>query len=118
MTIIHVLYSPEPPSLISNSDQVIEVVDGSPVEITCLALGFPTPSFMWYHNGVEITSGGVIHIITEISDGDIVNSTLIIETVSYAEHHGTYNCMARSVEGMEIALIELVIKCEFLLPSM
>lgn len=102
----------EPPILIFDSGPVVEVIHGSSLTLTCTAHGRPIPSFMWYHNGMELGLDEVLSL--EIAGGDLVTSRLTIDRVSYHSHRGDYSCVASSSVGTDSALIEVIVKCELL----
>ena len=108
----HILYA-EIPHVVSTTGPVGRVREGSPVSLSCSAQGQPLPSFSWFHNGVEITPNSMINI-RQSTTGDNTTSVLTIESVSYREHHGYYMCAAINSEGEDNAVIQLVVKSEFI----
>ena len=103
----------EPPSVVSEDGPVKMVTDGLGVAVQCRVTGYPTPSIQWFYNGVEIVPDTTV-TITLITNGDNISSRLIIETVSYPEHQGTYVCMAENSEGIDFATVLLDIQCEYI----
>ena len=61
---------------------------------TCTIAGIPTPDVTWYHNDVELRSGGRVSI-TRVS---LSTATLTIFPLT-VEHSGMYQCFASNVVG-------------------
>ena len=57
------------------------------VTFTCVVAGIPTPTVTWYHNGAQLSAGGVI---------SISGNTLNISSLSVG-HTGMYQCFANNV---------------------
>ena len=66
-----------------------EKLVGERVSFTCVVEGIPTPTVTWYHNGVQLSAGGVISI-----SGNTLNTSSL--TVG---HTGMYQCFASNVVG-------------------
>ena len=62
---------------------------GESVTFTCVVSGIPTPTVTWYHNGTQLSAGGVI----SISDNTLNISSLTVG------HTGMYQCFANNVVG-------------------
>ena len=60
---------------------------GETVTFTCVVAGIPTPAVTWYHNGAQLSTGGVI---------SISGNTLNISSLTVG-HTGMYQCFANNV---------------------
>lgn len=68
---------------------------GSPINLTCITEGYPTPTHRWYKDGVLIS-------------GEVQPFMYIAEVLPY--HRGNYSCMAMNSEGLvESGPIQLAI---------
>ena len=72
----------------------LEQLIGQSVTFTCVLSGIPTPSVTWYHNGVQLSAGGVI----SISRNSLNISVLSISSLA-VEDTGMYQCFASNVVG-------------------
>ena len=59
------------------------------ITFTCNVAGIPTPTVTWYHNGVQLSAGGVI---------SISGNTLTISSLAMG-HTGMYQCFASNPVG-------------------
>ena len=64
---------------------------GSSITIDCSASGKPTPSLIWYKDGVELTSSGRITITNTTINSTHVQSVLVISSLM-DEDEATYKC--------------------------
>ena len=72
----------------------LEQLRGQSVTFTCVVEGIPTPTVTWYHNGIQLSAGGVI----SISRNSPNVSVLSISTLA-VEHTGMYQCFVSNVVG-------------------
>ena len=50
------------PTISSNTTRIVNVTEGSPMELYCVADGFPIPSISWSReNDALLPNGGVIY---------------------------------------------------------
>lgn len=106
------LYTIEPPQILSSSPPVVEVTNGmpEPAVLVCTAQGRPLPSITWLREEEEVRTEGLVSVTSEVI-GDIVNSTLRIERVTFNDR-GTHFCEVTNQEGQANVRIELVVRCE------
>ena len=62
---------------------------GREIAFTCLAHGFPLPTYTWFHNGVQIVGDSRVHL---------ENGTLTI-TKARKDDRGYYTCVVQNEGG-------------------
>ncbi|KAK3087485.1 hypothetical protein FSP39_006555 [Pinctada imbricata] len=70
---------------------VTRIIESNPVIIECPAEGTPTPTILWFKDGVELTG-------EEIGINFLVDGSLEIFSVTAADE-GTYKCVAANIAG-------------------
>ena len=78
-----------PPRITMSPSNDFEKLVGERVSFTCVVEGIPTPTVTWYHNGVQLSAGGVV---------SISGNTLNISSLTVG-HTGMYQCFASNVVG-------------------
>ena len=85
----------EPPQ-VSNNQGYYEVQEGSKFMLSVTTEGFPTPTFQWRLNGVNLPAG--------------TSGTYLVESVTKADQ-GTYTCVVKNIAGealWEEAIVDVV----------
>ena len=78
-----------PPGMTKSPSNDLERLVKQRVTFTCVVSGIPTPTVTWYHNGAQLSAGGVI----SISGNSLTISSLTVG------HTGMYQCFANNVVG-------------------
>ena len=78
-----------PPSFLEYPPPNAIVDIGEKIELTCLARGYPLPTYTWLHNGT---------VIVRDSRVDLENGTLTI-TKARKDDRGNYTCVAWNEAG-------------------
>ena len=69
----------------------LEILEHMPMELNCLAEGYPKPEITWYKDGQEIHSNETIKLID--------NQRILSIPETYLWNSGTYKCVAENDEG-------------------
>ena len=96
MTVLIVLEYSEKPTIVYPSAANVSYNKGSPVNVSCVALGAPDPDVKWIHNGQEKSSGSYL-TFSAISKGDA----------------GIYTCRANNSVGNTEKQLNLVVTCKY-----
>ena len=83
------LFHTAPPMITMSPSSDLELLVSQTVTYTCEVKGIPTPTVIWYHNGVQLNASGVI---------SISGNTLNISSLTVG-HTGMYQCFANNVVG-------------------
>ncbi|KAK0404397.1 hypothetical protein QR680_017438 [Steinernema hermaphroditum] len=91
----------EPPRIVSDVPDVVDVVLDLYLEVPCRAIGIPDPHISWEKDGFAISSDS-----DQTIDAD---GTLRIPNVQ-VRHKGVYRCMAINVAGSDARTTQVVVQ--------
>ena len=76
------------------------IVEGLPFKLDCLAVGEPTPTVTWFHDGVRIVNSSRVQ----------VDDRSLMVTASFANDSGAYLCVANNSVGMTSHSLDMDIR--------
>lgn len=99
---------------ITNSSSNLTVPVQSTVTLECVAVGFPRPDgITWTTNSLLYTASNLEDFTSENQIDDFTVQSLLLLPSVLLDSRGIYNCTAENSEGVDFAIMELLISGRF-----